>query len=110
MTEPKFTPTPSCEQQEVGDRELYDPLEIVNEHEARARIKEVGGHFTRPIEEVMMKNSLSVHRIMYCQLKGVGTALSSLEHEKNWGRPSCICVRLCGISSLRGIAITLEHH
>lgn len=93
VTEPRLTPTPSFERQETGDRETFDPLEAVGEHEARARVKQVGEHFARPIEEVMMKNSLSVHRIVYSQLKGVGTALSSLEHEKNWGRPSCICVR-----------------
>jgi len=108
---PGFTPTPLFEKQEVMDKELFhDPLEIVDRYETLSRATEVLTEFTRPIEEVMSKNSLSVHRMIYSQLRTIRISLGSTEHERNLGRPSCICVTLHHINSTREIITTLEHH
>jgi len=73
------------------DNFFKDPIEIVDQYENSSKTAEVLVNFTRPIEDMMSKNSLNITRMVYSYLKNIGTALINTEP---YGSPSCICVSL----------------
>jgi len=79
---------------QLDKNQPFDPLDIVNKYENSSRAEERHEKCIRPIEENMAKCTMGIRRMAYTEYKGIGANLTNPDHEKMWGRPSCICVFL----------------
>ena len=87
--------TPKNEKTTEEISQTFNPIAIVDSYENSSRAEEKAETVAKPIEESMSNSTLRISRMAYTQYKGIGAYLANVESEKTWGRPSCICVRIC---------------